>query len=110
MKRYRVHWRYVTKVCGSYEGSETFNAVNEDEAIEKTMTYCRAKGLSSWSGTLTIINTELTMSEKLTQQEKYDLHLQSWVLINYKPSKREQDELQYLYKVGKYAPKTKKEK
>lgn len=59
MRNYQVHWRYVTKVCGSYEGSEVINACNEDEAVEKTIAQCRAKGFNNWSGKLTIINTEI---------------------------------------------------
>lgn len=59
MRNYQVHWRYVTKVSGSYEGNEVIYACNEDEALEKTIAICRGKGFSNWSGKLTIINTEI---------------------------------------------------
>lgn len=44
------------------------------------------------------------MAEKLTNQEKYKLHLE-WLNKVSSPTKEEIDELQYNYKVGKYAPK-----
>jgi hypothetical protein len=45
------------------------------------------------------------MSEKLTNQQAYELHLMSWADAGIKPSKEEVDELEYLYKVGRYTPK-----
>lgn len=47
------------------------------------------------------------MAEKLTPQEKYELHLKAWADIHYQPTKEEVDEIQFLYKVGKYAKKGK---
>ena len=105
METYRVHWRYNTKTTGLYEGCEEINACNEEEALEITIARCRAKGFSNWSGKLTIIDTEIINMEPLNQQQKYDAHVQAWAKINYKPSKKELDDLAFIYKVGKYAPK-----
>lgn len=44
---------------------------------------------------------------KISNDEAYKLHLKSWKEAGLNPSKEELDELQFLYKVGKYAKKKK---
>lgn len=47
------------------------------------------------------------MTKKLTNQENYNSHIEAWKKIGYEPSKEELDDIQYLYKVGKYNKKGK---
>ena len=47
------------------------------------------------------------MAEKLTSQEAYELHLKAWKEAGIKIDKAELDDLQRIYKVGRYTPKRK---
>lgn len=46
-----------------------------------------------------------SMAEKLSNEEAYNLHIKSWKEAGIKITKDEIDDLQFLYKIGKYAGK-----
>jgi hypothetical protein len=61
MNNWRVEWRLVTPLAGSYKGSEIVSASNEDEALELAIKICREKGLNNYVGKLTIMSTEILL-------------------------------------------------